>query len=137
MFLFYPQLQICVLGSTHPTVLTTMDNLADAHSLSEGCAEALLYYREILSKLKELGSAKNKWQTEAVVLYKMSRIHRQQKHYEAELDTLKRALEAVRSISVRTDMEKKTKFELERFIRSDISRSPITKKRVDRNSYKV
>lgn len=115
-----------------------MDNLADALSLSEGCTEALRYYSKILSKLKKVDVAKNKWQTEAVVLYKMSRIHRQQKHNEAELDTLKRALEAVKAISVRTDIEKKTKVELERYIRSDILSSPITKKKgVDRNSYKV
>mmetsp|Transcript_19453 Transcript_19453/g.28831 ORF Transcript_19453/g.28831 Transcript_19453/m.28831 type:complete len:1202 (-) Transcript_19453:323-3928(-) len=125
-------LLICVLGETHPTVLTTMDNLADALSLSEGCSEALQalrYYSKILSKLKEVGDVKNKSQTEAVVLYKMSRIHRQQKDSEAELDTLERALIAVKAIPVRTELEKRTKMELKRYIRADIlTSSPIKKK---------
>jgi hypothetical protein len=100
-----------------------MDSLADALSMSGGCSQALRYYCEILSRLEHVVDVSTRRQAEAAILYKCSRVHRKQNDAEAEVDKLKKALQAVRGTGVKNPTEKKRKEQLERHILADIQRS--------------
>ena len=108
---------------THPTVIATMDSLADALSLSGGCSQALQYYEEILSRLEYGDDVSNRRQAEAVVLYKMSRAHRRQNDIEAEVVKLDQALLAIQASEAATFAERNRKEELEKRILLDIRAS--------------
>ena len=104
------ELQERVLGKTHSTVLSTLDNLADSCANSGQTADALKYYSMVLERFKAVtrsggsggnnnsgGGSENVPRAEAVLLYKMSRVHRQRNDREAQLSALKLALRAVRA----------------------------------------
>lgn len=110
------ELQERVLGRTHSTVLSTLDNLADSCANSGQTADALKYYSMVLERFKAVtrsggggggggnnsnnhsgGGSENVPRAEAVLLYKMSRVHRQRNDREAQLSALKLALRAVRA----------------------------------------
>ena len=94
-------LQERVLGRSHATVLSTLDNLADSCANSGHAADALKYYNTVLERFRVLGSStpstRKGLRAEAVLLYKMSRVHRQRNDREAQLDTLKLALRSIRA----------------------------------------
>jgi tetratricopeptide (TPR) repeat protein len=91
------ELQEAVLGDLHPTVLSTLDNLADSCAHSGNANESLTYYGQILERFRSGGRIKSKKmiRAEAVLLYKMSRVHRQKHDREAQLETLTLALDAI------------------------------------------
>jgi tetratricopeptide (TPR) repeat protein len=106
------ELQERVLGRTHSTVLSTLDNLADSCANSGQTGDALKYYSMVLERFKAVtrsgggsggsgsgnnNSSENVPRAEAVLLYKMSRVHRQRNDREAQLSALKLALRAVRA----------------------------------------
>lgn len=79
-----------------------MDSLADVCAKSNEPTMAFKYYEELLATYKavlrrEDGNQKRSG-TEAILLFKMSRVHRSQKDYASELSELKKALQAIRSI---------------------------------------
>jgi len=101
------QLQEAVLGQSHSTVLATLDILADSNARSNDCANAIRYYLRILDEIRaqhsletsQAASALKNKRAEAAVLYKLSRVHRQQNDREAALDRLEQALQTVKLIS--------------------------------------
>jgi tetratricopeptide (TPR) repeat protein len=112
-------LQESVLGRAHATVLSTLDNLADSCANSGNATDALKYYNMVLGRFRA-GGGNNSiklHRAEAVLLYKMSRVHRQQNDREAQLDSLKIALQAIRQHSQSMDGRTDT---LERRIHYDI-----------------
>jgi len=113
-------LQESVLGRSHATVLSTMDNLADSCANSGNATDALRYYNMVLVRFRAAGGKDSKkfHRAEAVLLYKMSRVHRQQNDRGAQLDTLKLALQAIRHYS--KSMEGDRTDTLERRIHYDI-----------------
>ena len=112
-------LQESVLGRTHPTVLSTLDNLADSCGSNGQAADALRHYNTILTRFRVGGRSGSQklLRAEAVLLYKMSRIHRHRNDLESQLDSLKLALRAVRALSDPTIAAADT---LERRIQYDI-----------------
>ena len=94
-------LQESVLGRSHPTVLSTLDNLADSCANSGHAVDALKYYNMVLERFRVGGkvSSKKILRAEAVLLYKMSRVHRQRNDLETQLDKLKLALRSIRAFS--------------------------------------
>jgi len=94
-------LQENVLGRSHSTVLSTLDNLADSCANSGQASDALKYYKMILERFQVGGRSGSKkvLRAEAVLLYKMSRVHRQRNDRESQLDTLKLALRSIRAYS--------------------------------------
>jgi tetratricopeptide (TPR) repeat protein len=101
-------LQEQVLGRHHSTVLSTLDNLADSCANSGQASDALRHYRAVLERFravtragrhpsKRQQGAESALRAEAVLLYKMSRVHRQRNDRESQLAALKLALRAVRA----------------------------------------
>lgn len=92
-------LQESVLGFYHPTVLSTLDNLADSCANSGNAADALRHYRTILDRFQARGNNRSKkaLRAEAVLLYKTSRVHRQRNDRQAQLEMLKLALRSIRA----------------------------------------
>jgi tetratricopeptide (TPR) repeat protein len=107
-------LQERVLGRHHSTVLSTIDNLADSCANSGQSSEALRQYGTVLERFRTMTrssgqhypaghkssdskSTENALRAEAVLLYKMSRVHRQRNDRESQLAKLKLALRAVRA----------------------------------------
>lgn len=94
-------LQETVLGRSNPAVLSTLDSLADSSAASGQTSEALRYYNMILTRYRvgDTTGSQTVIRAEAVLLYKMSRVHRQRDDRESQLDTLKLALRSVRALS--------------------------------------
>lgn len=94
-------LQETVLGRSHATVLSTLDNLADSCASGGQAADALRHYNTILTRFRVGGRSGGQklLRAEAVLLYKMSRVHRQRNDLESQLDSLKLALRSVRALS--------------------------------------
>ena len=92
-------LQESVLGRLHSTVLSTLDNLADSCANSGQAADALKHYSAVYERFRALkgSGGKNVLRAEAVLLYKMSRVHRQRNDRESQLEKLQLALRAVRA----------------------------------------
>jgi hypothetical protein len=74
-------------------VLSTIDSLAESLSLSSNCVDALRWYDVILERSVGVHRA------EAVVFYKMSKVHSIQNDVDAMLSKLQLALRAVRSMN--------------------------------------
>lgn len=94
-------LQETVLGRSHATVLSTLDNLADSCASSGQATDSLRHYNTILTRFRLGGRSGSQkvLRAEAVLLYKMSRVHRQRNDLDSQLDSLKLALRAVRALS--------------------------------------
>lgn len=92
-------LQESVLGRSHATVLSTLDNLADSYANSGHAVEALRTYNMILDRFRVASRSDNvkMLHAEAVLLFKMSRVHQQQNDREAQLDSLKLALRSIQA----------------------------------------
>ena len=121
-------LQENLLGPNHPTTMSTMDSLADVTAKSNDGITALKYYEELLLRYRtvlkrEVGNIKRNG-TEAVLLFKMSRVHRMQKDFASELSDLQRALQAIRKVddSVLTSDEREEIDRLAVLISEDIRR---------------
>ena len=116
------------MGMYDPAVLSTLDNLAEACTLSNHHTHALKYYNEILERFHRnndirYGASKRQKRAEAVLLYKMSRVHFQQKDFESQLGKLKLALRSVRAVSVaggESHPEKEQREYLETHIQRDM-----------------
>lgn len=117
------ELQERVLGPSHATVLSTLDNLADSCANCGNSTDALKHYGVVLNRFrtnrtKQNGDGNSKlFRAEAVLLYKMSRVHRRQNNREDQLRMLKSALQAIRQYSASSDGRVDT---LERRIHYDI-----------------
>ena len=122
------QLQENVMGKYDPAVLSTLDNLAEACSLSKHYSHAVKYYNEIMERFHRnneirFGANKRQKRAEAVLLYKMSRVHFAQQDYESQLGKLKLALRSVRAVSVsgnESPPEKEQREYLETHIQRDM-----------------
>lgn len=109
-----------------------MDSLADVTAKSNDGTAALKYYEELLVRYRtvlrrEEGNRKRSG-TEAILLFKMSRVHRSQKDFAAELSDLQRALRAIRSIDD-SSMTSEERAEIDRLavlISEDIKRCKKT-----------
>lgn len=132
-------LQETVLGTSHATVLSTIDNLADSCANAGNTKDALMYYNVVLGRFKagtttvgentvltDGGSilVKRQYRAEAVLLYKMSRVYRQQKDRNGQLNCLQLALHSIRNLhdsneAVRAENGQRTDT-LERRIHYDI-----------------
>ena len=125
-------LQESVLGRSHATVLSTLDNLADSYAHSGQAVEALRVYNMILDRFRVTRSTqssssdqqhrKKSLRAEAVLLFKMSRVHGQRNDREAQLDSLSLALRAIREYaeSAAAGGGGRTSDSLERRIQHDI-----------------
>ena len=94
-------LQEQVLGRSNPSVLSTLDCLADSSASGGQTTDALRYFNMILTRYRVGGApgSQTVLRAEAVLLYKMSRVHRQRNDRESQLDTLKLALRSVRALA--------------------------------------
>ena len=95
-----------------------MDSLAEASLHSGNGLLALRYYGEILDRFHETFQGDDYTQrlgTEAILLYKMSQADHQLNDLESELEKLKMALEAIRSV----DRESMTVEDLDQIDRLD------------------
>lgn len=94
-------LQESVLGRTHATVLSTLDNLADSCANGGHATDALKFYNMVLERFRVGGRSGSKkvLRAEAVLHYKMSRVHRHRNDRETQLGSLKLALRSVRAYS--------------------------------------
>jgi tetratricopeptide (TPR) repeat protein len=117
------ELQESVLGPSHATVLSTLDNLADSCANSGNASEALKHYNVVLGRFRDNrrnrhGDQNSKlYRAEAVLLYKMSRVHRKQNDRIEQLKMLQLALQAIRQHSASSNGRTDT---LERRIHYDI-----------------
>lgn len=110
-------LQERVLGRSNATLLSTLDNLADSYAHSGNATDALGTYNLVFerfcsggpSDMKKLSRAK------AVLLYKISRVHRRQNDSESQLSFLQMAQQALSSVDEKGKMDS-----LERRIQYDI-----------------
>ena len=99
--------------------------------MSSKCSEALQSYYEILERCQKVhqgvNAVKSRNQTEAVVLYKMSKVHLKQNDIEAAIEKLHWALQAVHAIKCdeSNPKEKEQKGLLEAQIISDISKTRV------------
>jgi len=79
-----------------------MDSLAEVVAKSNDGVMALKYYEELLTRYRKVlireGGNRKRSGTEAILLFKMSRVHRNHKDYASELSDLQRALQAIRAI---------------------------------------
>lgn len=97
------ELQESVLGKSHATVLSTLDNLADSCSHYGNGSEALKYYTMVLHRFRVNSSNSTSTsnmkvlRAESVLHYKMSRVHRMRNDRENQLTSLQQALRALRS----------------------------------------
>jgi tetratricopeptide (TPR) repeat protein len=117
------ELQELVLGPSHATVLSTLDNLADSCANSGNATEALKHYGVVLNRFRDNRTRQNGekksnlFRAEAVLLYKMSRVYRKQSGRDEQLHMLKLALQAIRQHSASSNGRTDT---LERRIHYDI-----------------
>jgi tetratricopeptide (TPR) repeat protein len=95
------EMQETVLGQSHATVLSTLDNLADSCANCGQTPEALRFYNIVLKRFRVGGRTESQkvLHAEAVLLYKMSRVHRQRDDHASQLDSLKLALRSIRAYS--------------------------------------
>jgi tetratricopeptide (TPR) repeat protein len=93
-------LQETVLGKNHATVLSTLDNLADSCTNSGNGNEALKFYNIVLERFRANSHGEQNsrvLRAEAVLHFKMSRVHRLRNDRENQLGSLNLALNALRS----------------------------------------
>lgn len=115
------EMQERVLGRSHATVLTTMDNLADSCANSGQAAAALQYYKMLFMRFRSSGGKDSSkyHRAEAILHYKMSRVYRQIKKGKSQLDSLKLALAAM-SLYTKSTGDNNGSDTLERRIKFDI-----------------
>ncbi len=82
-----------VIGPSHPTVLSTLDALADSYGKSGDNANAMDCYKDVIKRLEmrerdDKMLSPRKLRALAIVHYKMSRIHRKQNDFEAAFRAL-------------------------------------------------
>jgi tetratricopeptide (TPR) repeat protein len=115
------ELQERVLGRSHATVLSTLDSLADSCANSGNSNDALMYYDEIAKRLfREGGKSSKNRRAEAVLLYKISRVHRHRNDLASQLESLKWALQSVRGSTETDKIQGNSLDTLERRILYDI-----------------
>ena len=91
------ELQEALLGKYHPTVLTTLDSLADAHARMNDHQEAIRLYNDCLTRqtvsVEESNGQMNSDErhASAIILFKISRIHLKQREFDASYRKLKEA----------------------------------------------
>ena len=97
------ELQERVIGPSHPTVLSTLDSLADSYGKSGDNVNAMDCYKEIANRLKQRERDGNqlssrKQRALAIVCYKISRMHRKQNDFEAAFRMLSESWHFVNKI---------------------------------------
>lgn len=82
--------------------MSTMDSLADVTAKCNDPGAALKYYEELLTRYRTVRKREERngkrSGTEAILLFKMSRVHRLQTDHASELSDLQKAVAAIRSI---------------------------------------
>jgi tetratricopeptide (TPR) repeat protein len=95
-------LQQRVVGKLHPTVLATLDTLADSYGKSGDNNNAMRCFDEIIKRLskREINNRLSSKSSRAlaVIHYKMSRFHRKQNDLQAALHELEKSLSFVDGI---------------------------------------
>jgi len=115
-------LQEAILGSTHPTVCSTLDSLAEALMNSAKSEEAYDTYLSILVRFRSIereGSLRL-LRAEAGLKYKMSIAAKQMNKRDCQIKNLQQALQAVRSLVEPTDSAQLHASALETRIHSDL-----------------
>jgi hypothetical protein len=102
-----------VLGRIHPTVLMSLDNLADMLCRSGDNDMGIQLYEEILRRLQFIKYTAKEKKSEAVIYYKLSRAQRRQNDFHGEKSSLERALTAMQGITTKTAYERSSAKELE------------------------
>lgn len=125
------QLQEYVVGPVHPTVLSTLDALADSYGKYGDNINAMNCYKDIIVRLgmgdkSDYSSqghtlSQRKQRALAIVHYKISRIHRKQNDLQAALRTLNESRCFVKEIGS-LDLLNKIKNEIDE-IKSDLKKS--------------
>ena len=95
LFLSSLQLLEDVLGESHPTVLETLDRLAEACAAANLGTAALKHNSELLERL--YGEANFDKLQESSILYRMSKIHKQNQDVESQIGKLHLALKVLRT----------------------------------------
>jgi hypothetical protein len=98
LFSFFYQLQEDVLGENHPTVLATLDRLAESSANANLGNASLKQYNELLERLYEEASF-DKLQ-ESTILYKMSKVHKQNHDFDSQIGKLQLALKVLRAADI-------------------------------------
>jgi hypothetical protein len=105
------QLKEKVLGPHHPTVMSTLDSLADTCAAGNHGTLGLKYYNEILERFYDQED-ESKLQ-EAVIFYKMSKIHKQANDLEPQLNKLLFASKVLRMEDSLTQEGKQLEHQIE------------------------
>ena len=97
------ELQEQVIGRSHPTVLSSLDSLADSYGKSGDNASAMQCYKDIVSRLQgrerdDYQLSPRKHRALAIVYYKMSRMHRKQNDLQSAFQTLSESWSHVNDI---------------------------------------
>jgi hypothetical protein len=123
---FSSQLQEKVLGENHPTVLASLDRVAESSAAANLGTASLKQYNELLERLYEEASF-NKLQ-ESTILYKMSKVHKQNHDLDSQIGKLQLALKVLRVADVT-----KEKDALEQDIQKDLlmARQRIAKEELE------
>ena len=116
-----------VLGKSNPSVLSTMDNLADSCANSGNTNEALKYYELVLGRIRSQGATdKKSRRAGAVLLYKISRVYRKKSRWPEQLERLKEARDIAKldaELTGRSDpLERKILYDI-RACRENIERN--------------
>ena len=121
-FLDFFQIQEAILGQTHPTVLSTLDSLAEALVNSGQSLHALRTHETILERIRsmEQPGSPRLIKAEAVLQYKMSKACKQLNDKESQIRHLQQALQATRSQEVQTDAAQIQAAALEKKILQDL-----------------
>jgi flavorubredoxin len=115
IFLFV-QLQEKVLGPHHPTVMSTLDSLADTCAAANHGPLGLKYYNEILERFHD--QEEESKLEEAVIFYKMSKIHKQANDLESQLTKLHFASKVLLMEDSMTNERKQLEHQIQVDIRS-------------------
>ena len=102
-----------MLGRIHPTVLMSLDNLADMLCRSGDNDMGIQLYEEILRRLQFIKYTAKEKKSEAIIYYKLSRAQRRQNDFLGEKSSLESALIAMQGITTKNAYERSSAKELE------------------------
>ena len=111
-------LQEKVLGKSHPTVLATMDSLAEAYLATADIMSSIKYYKEVLERMDPTSGSSLQ---EATALYKISKVNFQNNDLDSQLSRLQMAQRVLQSDP--STLNSKARVDLERRITKDIEDS--------------
>ena len=116
------QIQEDILGGTHPTVLSTLDSLAEALGSSGQAEEAYKTQEMILKRFQttEPVGSRRLYRAQAGLKYKMSKSAKQMNNRDNQIKNLQQALQAVRLLEETSEAARNQANALEKRILSDL-----------------